>query len=216
MRRNITVSSLSDSLVGDGLPETLAADDAAVQNLVRAVLKGDLDAFDRIVQIYQNTVFGLAYNLVRDHDEAEDIAQEVFLSCYRSLGTFRFESRFGTWLYRITVNHVKNRWKYHQRRQREKHDSLDALREEDDSRLFDPPDEGPDPRQMAQSHEKMAALENALESLSPEYREVVTLRFIENLQYDEIARILDCSIGTVKSRINRVRKTLREKMRDVL
>ncbi|MBN1865824.1 sigma-70 family RNA polymerase sigma factor [Candidatus Sumerlaeota bacterium] len=190
--------------------------DAEVEHLVRSSAEGDLDAFDRLVGIYQDKVFGLAYNLVRDYDEAQEVAQEVFISCFRNLKRFRFESRFSTWLYRVTVNQVKNRWKYHRRRQRDKHESLDTPRDEDDPRRIDPPDEGPDPRQAAEGRERMEAFEKALGALSLEYRQVLTLRFIEDLQYNEIAEILDCSIGTVKSRINRARKTLREKMRGVL
>ncbi len=190
--------------------------EAEERRLVEACQRGNLEAFDQLIQLFQNQVFGLAYHLLRDHDEAEDIAQEVFLSFFRHAAEFRFESRLGTWFYRVTVNRVKNRWKYHQRRQRDKHDSLDEPFSEEDPRVVELPDPGPDPRQQAQTRELKEALERHLAELTPEFREVMVLRFGQNLSYEEIAEVLECSIGTVKSRINRARHQLRESMRDLL
>lgn len=184
--------------------------------LIRACQGGDLEAFDRLILHFQDQVYGLAYHLLRDRDEAEDIAQEVFLSFYRHIDSFRFESRLSTWLYRVTSNRVKNRWKYHQRRQKNKHDSLDEPRSDEDQRSMDLPDPAPNARQQAAGREMMQILNERLEDLSPEYREIIGLRFVENLSYEQIATVLECSVGTVKSRINRARRKLRESMSDVL
>jgi len=186
------------------------------QRLIKACQEGDSEAFDQLIRTFQDQVFGLAFHLLRDHDEAEDLAQEVFLSCYRNLHSFRFESRLGTWLYRITVNRVKNRWKYHQRRQRDKHESLDAPRSDDDVRSREVVDPTANPREQAEGREMMRILESRITELSPDFQQVIGLRFGQSLSYEEIAEVLDCSIGTVKSRINRARGQLREKMRDVL
>jgi RNA polymerase sigma-70 factor, ECF subfamily len=193
------------------------ADDSAEESLVRACQAGSVEAFDRFVHLYQNRVYGLAYHLVRDHDEAEDIAQEAFISCYRHIGEFRFESRVQTWLYRVTINRVKNRWKYDQRRQRDKHVSLDEVRSPDDpSPAADLPAPGPDPRRQAEGRQIGRILSERLGALPMEFREVIVLRFVQGLEYEEISRVLGCPIGTVKSRINRARRQLRETMRDVL
>lgn len=189
---------------------------AEEDDLIRACQQGDVEAFDQLILRYQDQVFGLAFQLLHDREEAEDMAQEVFLSCYRNINSFRFESRFGTWLYRVTVNRVKNRWKYNQRRLSEKHVSLDAPLSEDDDRTMEIPDTRSNPRQTAEGKQTMELVQQAWKTLPLEYQEVLSLRFVQNLQYEEIAEALQCSLGTVKSRINRARTQLREKLGDAL
>ncbi|MFP4379706.1 MAG: sigma-70 family RNA polymerase sigma factor [Candidatus Sumerlaeia bacterium] len=191
-------------------------DDAQVENLVRSCAEGDEQAFESLVEIYQHKVYGLAWQLLKDADEAEDIAQEVFISCYRNIGNFRMESKFSTWLYRITVNTVKNRWKYHQRRKKKRHVSMDEPLSEDDDRTLDPADTRPNPRQEAEGQEISVRLHDALDALPLEQREVMVMRFMQDMQYEEIADALDLSLGTVKSRINRARKRVREMMGDAI
>jgi len=186
------------------------------ERLIEACKGGDLGAFDKLILRYQDVVYGVAFQLLRDREDAEDVAQEVFLSCFRNIGAFRFESRFSTWIYRVTVNRVKNRWKYLQRRQSGKHVSLDAPTSQDDPRPTELPDPRSDPRREAEGRQTMEMLNAAVGTLPMEYQEVLALRFVRNLQYEEIAAVLGCSLGTVKSRINRARCQLREKMRDAL
>ena len=201
----------ADDPAQQGASET----DEEVQ-LIRACQEGNLEAFDQLVLQYQDKIFGLALHMLKNHDDAQDIAQEVFISCYRNIGAFRFESRFSTWLYRVTVNRVKNRWKYLQRRKSESHLSLDEPLSPDDSRKPEIPDTRANPRQVAEGREIMEHLETQLQTLAPEYREVIVLRFIQDMQYEEIAEVLDISLGTVKSRINRARAQIREKLKDCL
>ena len=186
------------------------------KRLVEACRKGDTEAFNRLIQVFQNQVFGLAFQMLRNHEEAEDVAQEVFISCYRNIEKFRFAARLGTWLYRVTGNQVKNRGKYHQRRQQAKHESLDETRLDDDRPVKEPSDPAPGPRRRAEAKEMLGILNENLAKLSPEFQEIVALRFNQNLPYEKIAEILDCSMGTVKSRINRARRQLRESMKDLL
>jgi len=206
------VPPVSESLRGREAGRSETPSHAEEARLVQACQRGDEAAFERLVELHLDRVFGLAYRLLQDYGEAEDTAQEVFLNCYRHIGDFRGESRLSTWLYRITTNLVKNRWKHQERREELKHDSLDAPRSEEDARFLDPPDPAPGPRERAQGGEIAQALNAAISSLAPDYQEVVALRFMENLSYDEIAEALGCSIGTVKSRINRARHLLRERI----
>lgn len=213
---NFPLPAVSNSSVEVEAASHSGAVDPEEEHLIRECQGGNLASFDTLVKRYQDPVFGLAFQLLHDYDEAEDVAQEVFLSCFRNITSFRFESRFSTWLYRITVNRVKNRWKYLQRRKADKHLSLDAARDENDSRTIDVADPQADARQLAEGRQTLEILNNAMATLAEEYQQVLVLRFVEHLQYEEIAQVLACSLGTVKSRINRARAALREKMRGVL
>ncbi len=185
--------------------------------LIEVAQSGDDSAFEKLVVLFQDRIYALAWQLMQDHDEAQDLAQEVFISCYRNLKRFRAESRLGTWLYRITVNRAKNRWKYNARRMDRKHDSIDASRAEDDERpAIVLVDKSPDAREVAQGKERMEILEEHIAKLPQEFQEVVALRFGQDMSYEEIAETLECSLGTVKSRISRARSQLRESMGDLL
>jgi len=213
---NFASPPVSKALGEVGLEQNSPIATEEERRLICACQEGSLEAFDDLIGRYQDQVFGLAYQLLRDYEDAEDIAQEVFLSCFRNIGAFRFESRFSTWLYRVTVNRVKNRWKYLQRRRSDRHFSLDAPVSDDDPRPVELPDPHSDPRREAEGRQNLEMLNAALKTLPMEYQEVLVLRFVQGLQYEEIAAVLGCSLGTVKSRINRARCRLREKMRDVL
>ena len=195
-------------------PGAMPAEDE--KQLIARAQEGDRDAMNDLILHYQDRVYNLAYRLVGDHDEAADLSQEVFLTLFRKLKSFRRESRLGTWLYRIVVNHSKNRWKFQERRGRSRTESLEASVEDCDRRAIEVPDRSPDPRQRAAGREEMGLLEEHLGALQPEFREALILRFVENLSYEEIADVLETKIGTVKSRINRGRELLRERMREGL
>ncbi len=185
--------------------------------LIEAAQDGDDSAFEKLIVLFQDRIYAVAWQLMQDHDEAQDLAQEVFISCYRNLKRFRAESRLGTWLYRITVNRAKNRWKYKERRKSRKHDSIDAPRADDDERpAIVLEDTRPDPRAVAQGKEQMEILEDHIGRLPQEFQAVIALRFGQDMSYEEIAEVLECSLGTVKSRISRARNQLRESMGDLL
>lgn len=205
----------SGDIAGTRWSQPLEAD--REQALVAAARAGDETAFEQIVVLFQDRIYALAWQLMQDHDEAEDLAQEVFISCYKNLNRFRAEARLGTWLYRITVNRAKNRWKYKERRKDKKHDSIDESRAEDDERpRIILTDASPNAREQAEGKQKVEILEEHIGRLPEEYREVIALRFGQDLTYEEIAETLQCSLGTVKSRISRARSQLRESMGDLV
>ncbi len=176
-------------------------------DLVARSKSGDRGAFARLVHRYQHHVYHICLRMLGDAPNAEEVGQDVFLSAWRALGSFREEARFDTWLRRIAINKSKNRRVHHVRRKADLHDSVDAPGDEDRPRLqlvhgARGPDAGVDQRQAA------AALQEALDALEPDHRSVVLLRDMEDLDYDEIAEILDIPRGTVKSRLHRARVAL--------
>lgn len=168
----------------------------------------DQEAFAALVERYKSRVFSLAYRMLGQREEAEDVAQEAFIHVYQALDTFRIGDKFSSWVYRITSNLCID----HLRRRRHKEISMDAPvdREGEVKREF--PDQGRSPEGQVIDKEFKAALEKAILTLSPAYRTVVVLRHVHNLAYEEIARVLNLPLGTVKTRLFRAREILRRKV----
>lgn len=182
----------------------------ATDGLVKKARQGDVKAFEELVVLYQDRVYGHCCYLTGDPVEAQDLAQEAFVQAYRGIASFRLEADFGTWLHRITVN----TWINHQRRRKNVIAfSLDEPVETEDGELgreIAASDDGPE--EHAELVEFRETLYQALQRIKPEFRAALVLREIEGYNYDEIAAMLDCSLGTVKSRINRGRKALRSEL----
>ena len=190
---------------------------AAESALVERCRTGERMAFDELISTHQDRVLNTAFRLMGNYDEALDLTQEVFLNCFRKIGNFKGDSALSTWLYRITVNTAKNRWKYQYSRGYHKTQSYDAPLEAGvEERVNQFPDAQPTPRKVAVDHEAMAFLEEKLKDLNEEHRDVLVLRYIEELSYEDIADILRISLGTVKSRIHRARAELRDVMKEHL
>jgi len=198
--------------------ESLVAGAAAAEaRLVDRCKLGDSVAFDELISAHQDRVFNTAFRLMGNYEEALDLTQEVFLNCFRKIANFKGDSALSTWLYRITVNTAKNRWKYQQSRGLNRMTSMDAPMDADDEeRVKQYPDTQPTPRKVATDRETMSFLEGHLLTLNEEHREVLVLRYMEELSYEEIAEILNLSLGTVKSRIHRARNELRDLMEEYL
>lgn len=185
-------------------------------DLINAFIRGDHSAFEKIVLRYQDRVFNICFRLLGDRDEAEDFAQEVFIKVYRSLKGFRFKSSFYTWLYRIVINTCKNRIKSVEYRRTKSRVSIDSDQEHSGNTIVDIVDQRPMPDNFLEQKEKMARIQEALNSLPPDQKTVVVLCDIEGLSYDEIASITKNRLGTVKSKISRARLGLRNKLEGII
>ncbi|HVS14710.1 MAG TPA: sigma-70 family RNA polymerase sigma factor [Thermoanaerobaculia bacterium] len=174
--------------------------------LVARALEGSEEAYREIVLRYQRPVFSLVVRMVRDQELAEDLAQEAFIKAFRALRRYDPSRKFSSWLFKIAHNATID----HLRRQRLDIDSLDDRADPDGRALGERlEDEGtPAPDQRVHRRDVAAALEEAIAALRPEYREVILLRFVEGLAYQEIADILELPLGTVKTNIHRARKEL--------
>jgi len=177
--------------------------------LIRQAQAGDLRAFEELVVIYQDKIVTLSYYLTGNQADAQDLAQEVLVQAYTKLRSFRREADLGTWLHRITVN----LWSNMQRRQKFPNllslDDPVQTGEGEFSRTVASDDPEGDPEEAFEGKELQESVRQALRSLSEEYRIVLVLREIEGYSYEEIAKITGCSLGTVKSRMNRARQALR-------
>lgn len=168
------------------------------KDLICRAARGDAEAFRQLVEAYQTPAYRLAARMCGP-DSAEDVTQEAFLAAWRALPEFRGDCRFSTWLYRLVSNAAIDCL----RREKKHRDTGDV----DDLEL---PDGSPSPQEQAERSDTRDAVRRALDRLSPEHRQVLLLRFMQELDYGEIARALDVSEGTVKSRINRAKSKLRE------
>jgi RNA polymerase sigma-70 factor, ECF subfamily len=188
---------------------------SAEEQFLERLRAGEATAFNRLVEERHGDIYALLYRLTEDPEEARDLTQETFLQAFRHLANFRGDADLRTWLYRIAVNQARNRWRWWKRRRRDRTVSLDAPVSEG----IDAPlsaglagDEGLDPERQTLAREREQALHAALKSLSRPYREVIVLRDIEGLSYEEVASTLDLNVGTVKSRLSRGRNELRRRL----
>jgi RNA polymerase sigma-70 factor (ECF subfamily) len=181
-------------------------DDAA---LVAAHQRGDPGAFRAIFERHQRWVFNLAYRMVSNRDEAADLTQEIFVRVHRSLPTLRAHQAFLTWLKRVAVNVCKDYLK----RRRLATTPLEQTGDAGESETRDLPDESADPAQGVLGRELQQRLAEAIASLSEDHRAVVVMHHVQGMEVTEIARVMKCSVGTVKSRLSRARSALREYLR---
>ena len=175
------------------------------KEIIEKAARGNREAFGELVGRYQQKALALSCRLCGNPEDGADAAQEAFLSAWRNLPAFRGDATFSTWLYRLVSNASMDILRRRQRRDAHAGSSLD-----DEENPFDAPDPAPAPQEIAERRELRQALQDALNALSPERREVLILREIHQLSYEEIADALSLDIGTVKSRIHRAREALRK------
>jgi RNA polymerase sigma-70 factor, ECF subfamily len=186
--------------------------------LIARVKAGDVKAFEMLVVKYQRRIERLIGRMVRDVDLVPDIAQETFIRAYRAIPQFRGESAFYTWLYRIAVNTAKKAL-MELKRDPLVTESARASRDDDDdagSRVENELSDGETPEAVLASKQIAAAVNFAIEALSDDLRQAITLREIEGLSYEEIAELMNCPIGTVRSRIFRAREAIALRLRPLL
>jgi RNA polymerase sigma-70 factor, ECF subfamily len=186
---------------------------AAEKKLVRRLRMREQRAFEQLVGQFQTPIFNLVYRMLGSREEAEDIAQEVFVTVFKKIDTFRGDSSLSTWIYRIATNHCKNRKKYLGRRQ---YDRV-ALVERKERIL-----EGPQtvatsgqvsrPDEMAEGLQTERLIQDAINALDEDHRLILVLRDVQNMSYDDISTITGLALGTVKSRLHRARMSLKEKL----
>jgi RNA polymerase sigma-70 factor (ECF subfamily) len=183
------------------------------RSLLRRLRDRDERAFRELVTAHRDRVYNITFRMLGNRAEAEDVAQEVFITVFKTIDTFREESKFSTWLYRVAVNHSKNRIKYLSRRQDRNQDELDetnANSSSSDAPISAPVPSAPDRALEGAQMEKL--LQEAIATLDEDQRVVVVLRDVEDLSIEEICDITGLPDGTVKSRLHRARLALRKKL----
>jgi len=170
---------------------------------VQKVQGGDADAFETLVRRHEKKIFNLLYRWLGDYDEAAEVAQEVFLAAFRAIKRFRGDSSFATWLYRIGVNHAKNRQK-----------SLQVARQRQQAREVSdaPSDPASDPAEGVEQRERHDLVQRGLNELDADDALLILLHDLQEVRYEEMSETLDIPLGTVKSRLHRARQALRAKL----
>ncbi len=191
---------------------TKAHEVALDRMLVDRFKGGDEAAFNEMVGRYWDRIYGMVHQLLRNQQDAEEVTQDAFIRAHRGLANFRGEAAFSTWLYQIATNLARNRYWYWWRRKRDKTVSFDQpVGEDNDTPLSEVfATEMDTPGDITVTQELVDHIAFGMEKISPKHREVLILRNVKNMAYEEIAEVLGISVGTVKSRIARARESLRE------
>jgi RNA polymerase sigma-70 factor (ECF subfamily) len=182
------------------------------RTLLRRLRDRDERAFRELLEGYRDRVFNITYRMLGNRAEAEDVAQEVFITVFKTIDSFREESKFSTWLYRVAVNHCKNRIKYLARRHDRDRDELDENSHQTNGAIANVGPRTPQPDRALEGVQMEVILQKAIEGLDDDHRIVVVLRDIEDLSIEEICEITGLPDGTVKSRLHRARLALRKKL----
>jgi RNA polymerase sigma-70 factor (ECF subfamily) len=175
------------------------------QHLIELLKQDPHTAFKRIIEEYQDRIFNLCIYMLHSREDAQEAAQDVFIKAYRSFKNFTPRASLYTWLYRISINTCIDYKRRHQE---------DFVADDEATTKIASPE--PSPEKLSESKEATTVVQKALESMTPDFKAVFVLREMEGLSYEEIAEVLQISIGTVKSRISRARDELRQLLRDKL
>ncbi len=180
--------------------------------LIERAQNGDVSAFEELVSLYAKKIYNYCYRMTDSREDAEDLAQEVFIKVYRNLKSFKGDSRFSTWIYRIAYNTCVDRYR--------KGRKLDTVSlnpgKNEDSVEIELVSSDPLPEEEVIKRERYRKLQACIAGLKPEYKTVIILRDIQNYSYEEIAEILQVPLGTVKSHISRARAALCDALREML
>ena len=188
-------SNTSESMVSESI-----SDADCVRRIIQ---RGETDAFEILVRRHEKTIFNLVYRMLGDYDDAAEVSQEVFLSAYRAIGQFRGDANFSTWLYRIALNHATTRRRSMSSRQ-QKTVPIDDMEPLSDPELG--------PAETLERKEIRERVQLALNKLEPDDATMILLRDLQDISYDEVARVLEIPVGTVKSRLHRARQALKTQL----
>jgi RNA polymerase sigma-70 factor, ECF subfamily len=202
--RNDSVRPLSNPL----------SDQLTDDELITMIKDGQLEAFDSLMDRHAGKAFQIAYGILGQKDDAEEVTQDAFVRIFRALPKFRGDSEFSTWMYRIVVNQARNKYRWNKRRGAHLNMSINQQIEMDDSSImtFDLPDGRKTPDREIIFKEWEGEIAAEVEKLPEVNREALILRNVKNLSYEQIAQVLNCKVGTVKSRIARAREELRKRL----
>lgn len=191
--------------------------DAYEQKLVERLKRRDEAAFNELVRLYQGKIYRLVFRMLGDAGEAEDLAQEVFVTVFKSIDSFRGDSKLSTWMYRVATNHCKNRIKYLGRRAHKKKKEFDEVGDRDAiaSASMSTSATVPRPDEMVHARQTEGFIQRALAELPDDQKELVVLRDIENMTYDAIQEVTGLPEGTVKSRLHRARLALQNRVQEL-
>jgi len=198
-------------LVPIGTSVSVRMDEMSEAEAIRLAIAGDHDGFERLYELHSRRVYSLCLRLAGNPSDAEDLAQEAFLQLFRKIHTFRGESRFSTWLHRMTLNVVLMK----RRRKRHPEVSLDATAEHDDADSKPMIDPGAPDLKLTGALDRVN-IEKALQKLPKGYREMFILHDVEGYEHNEIAGLLGCSVGNSKSQLFKARVKLRQLLREVV
>ena len=203
---------------GDAVPHSVYRErsvtdpeDQAERKFIERLAKRDERAFNELVELYEARVFRLLLRMMGRRDEAEDMAQEVFVQIFKAIATFRGDSKLSTWIYRVSVNLCKNRMKYLSRRHTDGEDELEPVAERaslDEAKGVTFGDV-PAPDRLVEGYQMERVVQSCIAELDPDFREVLILRDVEDLSYEELSEITGLPDGTVKSRLHRARAMLK-------
>lgn len=199
-----------DATIGERTYSAYTMQSENEQEIIALCRKGDVEAFEMLVKAYQGKMFNIAYRITGNAEDAAEAVQDAFVSAYRNLNTFEQRARFSTWVYSITVNASRNRLSQTRARTAHEAHSLDDPPDPDCGRARrEPAAEGPSALDQLTGKEQQAKIQECLNRLEPEFREVIVLRDVQGCAYDEIGTMLGIAAGTVKSRLFRARESVR-------
>lgn len=178
------------------------------KKLIQKAKAGDNKAFEELIEEHFKKIYNIAYRMTGNPDDASDMTQEVMIKLFRNIGSFKGDSKFSTWVYRVATNTCLDELK---KQKRHSHTSLNAEFDTGEGELtYDVEDTAPTPEEATEKKELRHTVAAAIQKLSPDHKAAIILRDIKGFSYDEIAKVLKCSEGTVKSRLNRARAALKE------
>jgi RNA polymerase sigma-70 factor (ECF subfamily) len=175
--------------------------------LVHRCRRGDMDAFARLMRLYEKQIYNYTYRMLGNYAEAEDLTQDIFIAAFRGIRRFRGDAKFSTWLYRIAMNQTRNRIKYLSRRNVFARRSRRAGRYNNSTAdyLESIEDDGPSPEQWTMAKDLASRVEECLDQLGHQTRQILVLRDVQGFSYEELSEMLLLNLGTVKSRLHRAR-----------